>query len=164
MDEKIRKQTLRMIPYGLYVLTSRTESGVNAATVSWLSQASFEPPRIVVGLRAETGIWQRVRAAGAFAVAYLLAPALQGALLSDFHAVSMTASLLLFVFYFLHAHRYGAFLTCMFLSALAKEDIPLLVAAIGAYAFAFAALIAGDRREKQHTRWVGAVTTLIGLG
>ena len=68
MDEKIRKQTLRMIPYGLYVLTSRTESGVNAATVSWLSQASFEPPRIVVGLRAETGIWQRVRAAGAFAV------------------------------------------------------------------------------------------------
>ena len=68
MDEKAKKQTLRLIPYGLYVLTASTEDGTNAATVSWLSQASFEPPRIIVGLRKETGIWQRVLDAGSFVV------------------------------------------------------------------------------------------------
>ncbi len=68
MDEKAKTEILRLIPYGLYVLTARDTDGVNAATVSWLSQASFEPPRIVVGLRRETGIWARVRSAGEFAV------------------------------------------------------------------------------------------------
>lgn len=70
MNEKEKKQALRMIPYGLYVLTARTDdtTGLNAATVSWLSQASFDPPRIVVALRKESGIWHRVRSAGAFAV------------------------------------------------------------------------------------------------
>lgn len=74
MDEKAKKHALRMIPYGLYVLTAQTEDaesdvpGMNAATVSWLSQAAFEPPRIVVGLRNGSGIWRRVQAAGVFAV------------------------------------------------------------------------------------------------
>jgi flavin reductase (DIM6/NTAB) family NADH-FMN oxidoreductase RutF len=75
MDEKAKKQALRLIPYGIYVLTARTdeaasglEPGSNAATVSWLSQASFEPPRIVIGLRQDSSIWQRVQAAGAFVV------------------------------------------------------------------------------------------------
>jgi len=68
MDEKAKTHTLRLIPYGLYVLTARDGQDVNAATVSWLSQASFDPPRIVAGLRNGTGIWERVQAAGAFVV------------------------------------------------------------------------------------------------
>jgi flavin reductase (DIM6/NTAB) family NADH-FMN oxidoreductase RutF len=68
VDEKAKKYTLRMVPYGLYVLTASTEDGTDAATVSWLTQASFDPPRIIVGLRKETGIWQRVLDAGSFAV------------------------------------------------------------------------------------------------
>jgi flavin reductase (DIM6/NTAB) family NADH-FMN oxidoreductase RutF len=68
MDDKAKRHTLRMIPYGLYILTARTETGTNGATVSWLSQASFKPPRIVVALRKDSGIWQRVLEAGAFAV------------------------------------------------------------------------------------------------
>jgi flavin reductase (DIM6/NTAB) family NADH-FMN oxidoreductase RutF len=59
MDEKAKKHALRMIPYGLYVLTARTPDGVNAATVSWLSQASFDPPRVVAALRNDSGIWHR---------------------------------------------------------------------------------------------------------
>lgn len=68
MDEKAKKHTLRLIPYGLYLLTARTDEEVSAATVSWLTQASFDPPRIAVGLRRDTGIWQAVRDAGAFVV------------------------------------------------------------------------------------------------
>jgi flavin reductase (DIM6/NTAB) family NADH-FMN oxidoreductase RutF len=68
MDIKAKKQILRMIPYGLYVLTSRSEGSTNAAVVSWLSQASFEPPRIVATLRNDSGIWHQVRKSGIFAV------------------------------------------------------------------------------------------------
>ena len=68
MDEKAKKQALRLIPYGLYVLTARDREGVNAAIVSWLSQASFEPPRLVVALGNDSGIWHRVQAAGTFAL------------------------------------------------------------------------------------------------
>jgi flavin reductase (DIM6/NTAB) family NADH-FMN oxidoreductase RutF len=74
MDVKAKKHALRLIPYGLYVLTARTDDagdlgpGVNAATISWVSQASFEPPRIVVALRNDSGIWHRARAAGAFVI------------------------------------------------------------------------------------------------
>jgi flavin reductase (DIM6/NTAB) family NADH-FMN oxidoreductase RutF len=75
MDEKAKKYTLRLIPYGLYILTARTEEdapglekGVDAATISWLTQASFDPPRIVVALRQESTIWRRVQASGDFVV------------------------------------------------------------------------------------------------
>jgi flavin reductase (DIM6/NTAB) family NADH-FMN oxidoreductase RutF len=71
MDTEAKKQTLRMLPYGLYVLAARSDEGTNAATVSWLSQASIEPPRIVVALGNDTGIWHQVRRAGAFAVSVL---------------------------------------------------------------------------------------------
>jgi flavin reductase (DIM6/NTAB) family NADH-FMN oxidoreductase RutF len=68
MDQKAKKHALRMIPYGLYVLTARTGDGMNAAIVSWITQAAFDPPRIMVALRNESRIWHRVREAGAFAV------------------------------------------------------------------------------------------------
>ncbi len=66
MNEQAKKHALRMIPYGLYVLAADDGQGVNAALVSWVSQVSFNPPRIAIALGNETGIWHRVRAAGAF--------------------------------------------------------------------------------------------------
>jgi uncharacterized membrane protein len=125
---------------------------------------------LVVGLGALPVYWlarDRLEsdwAGGGFAAAYLLAPALQGALLSDFHAVTMTPTLLLFGFYCLYTQRYAGFLVCMALSTLAKEDIPLLVATIGAYALVFAAWIIEDRRERRRTRIVGAIALGLGLG
>ena len=44
MDDKFKKQALRMFSYGVYVLTSKFEDDYCAATVTWVSQASFEPP------------------------------------------------------------------------------------------------------------------------
>src|SRR5215470_15076521 len=50
MDANAKKTTLRMIPYGLYVLTAAGKDGqVGAATVNWVTQASFAPPLVVVG-------------------------------------------------------------------------------------------------------------------
>ena len=43
MDEQAKKTALRMIPYGLYVLTSKSKDGseLSAATVNWVTQAQF---------------------------------------------------------------------------------------------------------------------------
>lgn len=57
MDLDTKKSVLRMIPYGLYVLTSGSErGGYAAATVTWATQASFEPPLLVVVVRVDSYI------------------------------------------------------------------------------------------------------------
>ena len=42
MNEDAKKTALRMIPYGLYVLTAEGKNGaVAAATVNWVTQSAF---------------------------------------------------------------------------------------------------------------------------
>ena len=57
MDQDAKKTVLRMIPYGMYVLTTKSKDGndVGAATVNWLTQTSFSPPLIAVGVKADSG-------------------------------------------------------------------------------------------------------------
>ena len=56
MDELVKKAALRMIPYGLYVLTSADGHGrAAAATVNFVTQTSFKPPLVVVGVKADSG-------------------------------------------------------------------------------------------------------------
>src|SRR2546421_11391872 len=69
MDANTRKTTLRMIPYGLYVLTSASADGrVAAATVNWVTQASFEPPLVAVGVKADSGAHALIKETKAFAL------------------------------------------------------------------------------------------------
>jgi flavin reductase (DIM6/NTAB) family NADH-FMN oxidoreductase RutF len=44
MDADIKKATLRMIPYGLYVMTAKSGDEIAPATVNWVTQTSFHPP------------------------------------------------------------------------------------------------------------------------
>ena len=69
MDANAKKTTLRMIPYGLYVLTAANKSGqVAAATVNWVTQASFEPPLVVVGVKADSRAHALIKETKAFAL------------------------------------------------------------------------------------------------
>lgn len=68
MDADAKKTALRMIPYGLYVLTAETGGQVAAATVNWVTQTSFNPPLIAVGVKADSGSYALVKQAGAFAL------------------------------------------------------------------------------------------------
>lgn len=69
MDTAVKKTALRMIPYGLYVLTGETKDGrVTAATVNWATQASFQPPLVVVGVKADSSAHGVIKDAGAFAL------------------------------------------------------------------------------------------------
>jgi len=69
MDANAKKTALRMIPYGLYVLTAQDADGtVAAATVNWVTQASFQPPLVAVGVKADSGTHAVIKAANAFAL------------------------------------------------------------------------------------------------
>lgn len=68
MDSEAKKTTLRMIPYGLYVLTATAGDELAAATVNWVTQASFEPPLVVVGVKTDSETYRLLSTSGAFAL------------------------------------------------------------------------------------------------
>jgi flavin reductase (DIM6/NTAB) family NADH-FMN oxidoreductase RutF len=69
MDAEAKKLALRMIPYGIYVLTADDGRGnVGAATVNWVTQGSFVPPLVVVGVKADSGAHTVVKGTGKFAL------------------------------------------------------------------------------------------------
>ena len=69
MDPNAKKTALRMIPYGLYVLTGRTSDGtIAAATVNWVTQVSFEPPLVVVGVKADSHTHEVIKKSRSFAL------------------------------------------------------------------------------------------------
>jgi flavin reductase (DIM6/NTAB) family NADH-FMN oxidoreductase RutF len=62
MDQDAKKTALRMIPYGIYVLTADDGRGnVAAATVNWVTQTAFNPPLVVVGVKTDSGAYQVVK-------------------------------------------------------------------------------------------------------
>ena len=73
MDADQKKLALRAINYGLYVLTAKDGDEYAASGVNWLSQASFDPPLIMAGVKADSGAAAIVGRTGAFAVNVLAA-------------------------------------------------------------------------------------------
>lgn len=72
MDNDAKKTALRMIPYGLYVLTAEdAEGNVAAATVNWVTQTSFEPPLLAVGVKADSGAHALIKSTQTFALSVL---------------------------------------------------------------------------------------------
>lgn len=68
MDPNAKKTALRMIPYGLYILTAEADGEVGAACVNWVTQASFEPPLVVVGVKADSNTHAVIQRSGSFAL------------------------------------------------------------------------------------------------
>ncbi|MEK9646582.1 MAG: flavin reductase family protein, partial [Alphaproteobacteria bacterium] len=68
MDADQKKTALRMIPYGIYVLTAEDGGDIAAATVNWVTQTSFDPPLVVIGVKADSGAYQIAKKAGHFAL------------------------------------------------------------------------------------------------
>jgi len=69
MNADSKKTVLRMIPYGLYVLTADDGKGnISASTVNWVTQSAFAPPLVVVGVKTDSGTYRTVKTAQAFAL------------------------------------------------------------------------------------------------
>lgn len=84
MDPNAKKTALRMIPYGIYVLTAEAADGrVAAATVNFVTQTSFDPPLVAVGLKADSGAYALVKETRAFAL-NMLGKGQQGAAFAFF--------------------------------------------------------------------------------
>ncbi len=73
----------------------------------------------------------------AIAALYLLYPALQWATIFDFHAVTLTASLLLFTLYFMYTRRTVWLFVFAILAMGCKEEIPIVVALYGLWSVLF---------------------------
>lgn len=69
MNEDAKKTALRMIPYGIYVLTAEGSDGsVAAATVNWVTQASFAPPLVAIGVKTDSGAHALIKDTQVFAL------------------------------------------------------------------------------------------------
>ena len=76
-------------------------------------------------------------AAAAIALVYLLYPAQQQATTFDFHAVTFTASLLMFTLYFMYTRRTVWLFVFAVLAMACKEEIPLVIAFFGIWSIIF---------------------------
>lgn len=84
MDAASKKTALRMIPYGLYVMTARSADGaLSAAMVNWVTQTAFEPPLLAVAVKADSGIHAVLNETGTFAL-NMLGKGQQGAAFAFF--------------------------------------------------------------------------------
>jgi flavin reductase (DIM6/NTAB) family NADH-FMN oxidoreductase RutF len=68
LDPQAKKLALRAINYGLSVVTAKDGDELAAAGVNWITQASFDPPLVVVALKTDNDSHRLVGATGGFAV------------------------------------------------------------------------------------------------
>jgi flavin reductase (DIM6/NTAB) family NADH-FMN oxidoreductase RutF len=68
MDPAQKKKALRLLTYGLYVVTARSAEGYAAGTITWLSQCSLSPPLVMAGVQRDSSLHQAIAVSCAFAV------------------------------------------------------------------------------------------------
>ena len=71
MNEDAKKNMLRKIPYGLYVIGVKDKNTHHAFTGSWLSQCSMKPPRVMLGVRHGTHSLELIKHGKVFSVNFL---------------------------------------------------------------------------------------------
>jgi flavin reductase (DIM6/NTAB) family NADH-FMN oxidoreductase RutF len=74
MDEQAeaaKKAALLSIPYGLYVLGAKGGEGLAAGTVNWVTQTSFKPPLVAMGVKTDSGVYAALKESGQFALSFL---------------------------------------------------------------------------------------------
>jgi flavin reductase (DIM6/NTAB) family NADH-FMN oxidoreductase RutF len=95
MDPNAKKTALRMIPYGLYVLTAASKDGarVAAGTVNWVTQTAFEPPLVVVGVKTDSGAHALIKESRSFAL-NVLGKGQQGAAFTFFKPADLKGQMI----------------------------------------------------------------------
>ena len=73
LDLDAKKTLLRKIPHGLFVCGVRDGDDVNGFTASWVTQGSFEPPLVVMGVRADSASHAIIQTTGRFSLNVLRA-------------------------------------------------------------------------------------------
>ncbi len=68
MDLQAKKTALRKIPHGVYVVGVKQDAQLNAFTATWLTQVSFTPPLVAVGIKKDSHSLAMIKADGVFSV------------------------------------------------------------------------------------------------
>ena len=71
MDMQAKKIALRKIPHGVYIVGVKQDAQRNAFTATWLTQVSFTPPLVAVGIRKDSHSLEMIRRDRVFAVSLL---------------------------------------------------------------------------------------------
>ena len=74
MDEAAlaaKKSVLRTIPYGLYVLAAKNGDEIGAGAINWVTQVSFSPPLVAMGVKTDSHLYATLKASGSFALSFL---------------------------------------------------------------------------------------------
>jgi len=54
VDPQVKKTVLRKMPHGIYIVGVKHQQHVNAFTATWMTQCSFTPPLVAVGVKKGT--------------------------------------------------------------------------------------------------------------
>ena len=68
MDLQAKKIALRKIPHGVYIVGVAQDSQLNAFTATWLTQVSFTPPLVAVGIKKESHSLEMIKQGRVFSV------------------------------------------------------------------------------------------------
>ncbi|HID35476.1 MAG TPA: flavin reductase [Anaerolineae bacterium] len=68
MDLEAKKTALRMLVHGIYIVAAGQGEEAVANGVTWLTQASFEPPLIMVAIRVDGRLHDAIQRTSALAV------------------------------------------------------------------------------------------------
>lgn len=68
MDQDAKKKALRLFTYGLYVVTAADGDEVAGGTINWVSQASFAPPLVMLGVKSDSHLHALLERTGKLAL------------------------------------------------------------------------------------------------
>ena len=68
MDPQAKKTVLRHFTYGLYAVTAEHAGERGVFTANWLSQASFEPPLVMLSVENDSSTLPLIRRSGLLAI------------------------------------------------------------------------------------------------
>lgn len=68
MDLEAKKIALRKIHHGVYVAGVKQGEQLNAFTITWVTQASFTPPLVAIGVKKDSHSFDMLKAGGVFSL------------------------------------------------------------------------------------------------
>ena len=68
MDLQAKKIALRKIPHGVYIVGVKQGAQLNAFTATWLTQVSFTPPLVALGIKKDSHSLQMIQQDRVFSV------------------------------------------------------------------------------------------------
>ncbi len=68
MDLQAKKTSLRKLPHGVYIIGVNDGSQMNAFTGTWLTQVSFTPPRVALGVKKDSHSFEMIKQGRVFSV------------------------------------------------------------------------------------------------